>query len=255
MIDIIIVNYNTTDLLLKSLASIYETLKGISANIYIESNGPKDGIEHVKQIYPKVIVNTNKKNLGFSRAVNQAIKKSAAPFILLLNPDTIIKDGFFEPILNFIQQNHYVGVVGPKILNPDLSVQGSARSFPTFLTALFGRSSFLSRVFPNNRFTRGNIVTTSINGKTAMDVDWVSGACMLVRRKAIDDIGLMDEQFFMYWEDADWCRRMRHKGWKVVYAVEDRTPRVYPWMNEHFQPFTRRFFFQCEWLVGQRPKQ
>ncbi|NVM27039.1 MAG: glycosyltransferase, partial [Desulfobacterales bacterium] len=130
---------------------------------------------------------------------------------------TYIMDGFFEPILRYMEQHPYVGIVGPKILNHDGSVQGSARTFPTPLTGLFGRSSVLTRFFPNNPFTRANILTTRSDGKTPMEVDWVSGACMVVRRKALDDVGLLDERFFMYWEDADWCRRMWRKGGKVVY--------------------------------------
>ncbi len=107
--------------------------------------------------------------------------------------------------------------MGPQILDRDGSVQGSARAFPTPLTGLFGRSSFLTRFFPNNSLTRKNILTTRSDCKTPMEVHRVSGACMVVRRKAVDDVGLMDERFFLYWEDADWCKRMRDKGWKVVY--------------------------------------
>lgn len=116
-----------------------------------------------------------------------------------------------------MKKNPSVGVIGPKIVDHDGSVQGSARSFPTPLTGLFGRSSFLTKLFPNNRFTRSNIITSLSDGKTPMEADWVSGACMVVRREAVNDAGLMDERFFMYWEDAAWCRNIRQKGWKVVY--------------------------------------
>jgi GT2 family glycosyltransferase len=96
-------------------------------------------------------------------------------------------------------------------------VQGSARSFPTPLTALFGRNSIMTKFFPNNRLTRKNILNSASSGNALINVDWVSGACMMVRRKAFEDVGLMDENFFMYWEDADWCRRMIQKDWNVVY--------------------------------------
>jgi GT2 family glycosyltransferase/glycosyltransferase involved in cell wall biosynthesis len=217
-IDIIIVNYNSTRYLLKCIETLKKKLKeNIKSSIFVQDNASKDNIKCINKYYSDVIVNCNQTNLGFAAAVNQALEKSSAPFILLLNPDTGIKADFFEPLLNYMEDNPEVGVVGPRILNPDGSVQGSARTFPTLLTGLFGRTTMLSRLFPNNRFTRGNIVTIESDGISPRAVDWVSGACMLARRKAIDDIGLMDEQFFLYWEDADWCRRMWKKGWKVVY--------------------------------------
>jgi len=103
------------------------------------------------------------------------------------------------------------------IFDVDGAIQGSARAFPNPLTALFGRKSILSKIFPNNPITRENILTARSDGVTPMEVDWVSGACMLVRREAVNHVGPLDDKFFMYWEDADWCRRMWRKGWKVVY--------------------------------------
>ena len=113
--------------------------------------------------------------------------------------------------------NPNVGIIGPKILDGDGKIQGSARSFPTPLTAFFGRKSLITRLFPNNPVTTSNVLTTQSDGKTPMEVDWVSGACMVINKKAIDKVGVLDERFFIYWEDADWCRRMRDAGWKVVY--------------------------------------
>lgn len=217
LIDIIIVNYNSTDFLLKSLASIHDALNGIPVKLFIEDNASKDGIERIKKKYSHATVSYNRRNMGFAQAVNQAVKKSSAPFILLLNPDAIVRNGFFDALVGYMKKNPDVGISAPRILNPDQSVQGSARTFPTLLTGLFGRTTILSSLFPNNRFTRGNIATIDSDGISPMPVDWVSGACMLLRRKAIDDIGLMDEQFFLYWEDADWCRRMWKNGWKVIY--------------------------------------
>lgn len=98
-----------------------------------------------------------------------------------------------------------------------MTVQGSARKFPTLLTGFFGRNSLLTKWFPNNWITRKTILTNGVKGDYPINVDWVSGACMVVRRNAVEDIGLMDERFFMYWEDVDWCKRMWQKGWKIVY--------------------------------------
>jgi len=136
---------------------------------------------------------------------------------LILNPDTIVHERFFEFALKYMNHHPDVGILGPKILETDGAVQGSARAFPNLLTALFGRTSMLSRAFPNNPITRENILTGRSDGVTPMEVDWVSGACMLVRRQAIQDVGFLDARFFMYWEDADWCRRMWQNKWKVIY--------------------------------------
>jgi len=218
LLDIIIVNYNSTDYLLHCLGSVYDSLQDVPAKVIVQDNASKDGVDRVKAEFPQVILSKNRYNIGFSKAINNALKENDSPYIVLLNPDGYVMDGFFDLILNHMEEDPSVGIVGPKILNHDGSIQGSARSFPTPLTALFGRSSFLSRFFPKNPFTRANILTTRSDGKTPMEVDWVSGACLVARKKAIEDVGLMDERFFMYWEDADWCRRMWKKGWKVVYV-------------------------------------
>jgi GT2 family glycosyltransferase len=216
-LDIIIVNYNSTDYLLRCLGSIYDSLQELPSKVFIQDNASNDGVDRLIAEFPQAMLLQNSYNMGFSKAINNAMKQNDSPYIILLNPDTFVTYGFFESILHYMEENPDVAIVGPKILDHDGSVQGSARTFPTPLTGLFGRSSLLSRFFPNNPFTRANILTTRSDGKTPMEVDWVSGACMGVRRKAVDDVGPMDERFFMYWEDADWCRRMWRKGWKVVY--------------------------------------
>ena len=197
MFDIIIVNYRSTDYLLGCLRSIYNSLQQFPVKIFIQDNASEDGVDRVKTAFPQVILSKNSYNMGFSKAINSALKQSNSPYAVLLNPDSYVMDGFFEPIIHYMENNPQVGIVGPKIFDHDGSIQGSARSFPTPLTALFGRSSLFTRFFPNNPITRANILTTISDGRTPMKVDWVSGACMIVRRKAVDDIGLMDERFFM----------------------------------------------------------
>ena len=217
MIDIVIVNYKSTDYLLKCLKSVYDSINDIPVRIFVYDNDSKNGVDRVSIAFPRVILTKNLFNIGFGKAVNKCIKQGTAPYVLLLNPDTIIKDGFFESILQYIENNPDIGIVGPKVLNTDGSLQGSARAFPKPWMAFFGRNSLLTKWFPNNRISRKCILSTGSDGVAPMSVDWVSGACMLVRRKAIDDVGLFDEQFFMYWEDADLCKRMWENGWKVAY--------------------------------------
>jgi len=217
MMDIVIVNFNSTDCLLTCLESVYDDLRGMPATLWVVDNGSSDGIGRIIGRFPEIHLISNQQNLGFGAAVNQALKKTASAYIVLLNPDSYVLKGFFYTMITFMEENPRIGIAGPGIRNPDGSIQGSARSFPTPLTSLFGRQSLLSRLFPENPLTRANVLTAVSDGRHPMDVDWVSGACMVVRRKAVETVGCFDERFFMYWEDADWCRRMRHGGWKIVY--------------------------------------
>ncbi len=217
MLDIIIVNYNSTDHLIHCLRSVRKSLNGSDAGIFIQDNASTDGVNRILSEFPQVSLTVNPDNLGFAKAVNKALEQGRGDYVVLLNPDTYITNGFFESGMVFMHKHPDVGVIGPKILDNDGKLQNSARGFPNPLTAFFGRSSFLSRVFPNNPLTRRNLLSLKSDGKTPMEVDWVSGACMMVRRKAVETVGVLDERFFMYWEDADWCRRMWQSGWKVIY--------------------------------------
>ena len=216
-INIVIVNYNSTDYLLRCLQTIQEALGDVDAEILVYDNGSKDRVDRVEGMFPEVQLFRNRKNLGFSRAANMALKRCYKPYVILLNPDTLVQKGFFDSTLKYMEANKGVAILGPRILNGDLSIQGSARSFPSPLTGLFGRSTLLTKWFPNNRISRQNVLTSRSDGITPMEVDWVSGACMVVRREALDEAGFLDERFFLYWEDADWCKRMRACGWKVMY--------------------------------------
>ena len=217
MIDLIIVNYKSTDLLHECLDSVYSKVNGTPTNVFVFDNGSQDHIHLIPYNFPKTKLIQNDRNLGFSRAINRVLKRTSSPYVVVLNPDTVVNHGFFESVLSFMEKNSDVGILGPKIFDSDGCIQGSARSFPTFSSAFFGRKSLLTKIFPNSRLTRANILTKNNDGKTPMEVDWVSGACMMVRRKALDKVGLLDERFFLYWEDIDWCKRRWDNGWKVTY--------------------------------------
>ncbi len=216
-LDIIIVNYKSEDCLFLCLKSVYDSIDGMNFGVLIYDNSPDDKMGKISKAFPQVKIIRNDANIGFAAAVNKGLKKSNAPYVMLLNPDTVVEKGTLNTLCSYLDNEPRVGVVGPKILNSDGSIQGSARSFPTPMTGLFGRTSFFSRIFPNNKFTRKNILVGNDNLKNPLRVDWVSGACMVVRRSAFNKVGLLDEQFFMYWEDADWCRRMSQNGWLVKY--------------------------------------
>ena len=217
-IDIVIINYNATSFLLDCLSSIYQAMEANRGfRIFVFDNASADQVSRIKRRFPDVTLVCSQTNVGFSKAVNHAVGLGHAPYVLILNPDTCIRKSFFAPIIRYMEAHPEVGILGPKIFDGRGRVQGSARTFPTAGTALFGRSALLSRLFPNNRYTAKQILAKGDRVEQPMDVDWVSGACMMVRRNAIESVGMLDENFFMYWEDADWCRRMRQNQWRVVY--------------------------------------
>ncbi len=216
-VDIIIVSYKSGAYLIRCIKSIINAAFNTPINLYIIDNNSGEDTDAIKHICPQIEIIKNIENIGFAAAVNQGIGRSSSKYLLIINPDTMLSANFFEPLLTYMEKNKRVSVVGPKIFDPDRSIQGSARAFPNALTALYGRSSPLTRYFPNNPISKSNIRNIGSDGISPIKVDWVSGACMFVRKEAIKEVGLMDERFFMYWEDADWCERMWRKGWEVIY--------------------------------------
>lgn len=219
-IDIIIVNYNSTDYAIKCIDSITTSANSLKTNIVVIDNGSFDYPERVKKSFPNVHLILNNENFGFAKAINSALKKTSSDTVTIVNPDTVILNGFFKKAVQYLNVNQNVAIVGPQILDFDGSVQGSARKFPTVLTSIFGRKSPLTKFFPNNPVTKREFVCFNILGKDPVEVDWVSGACMVIRRKAIDEVGGFDERYFMYWEDTDLCKELQDIGWRIVYLPE-----------------------------------
>ena len=219
MLDVVIANYNSTDYLLKSLKSLEQQLNNIPGKIFVQDNGSSDGVDRISTVFPSVVLTKSRENLGFSKAINKGLKQCTNPYVLLLNPNTFIPDGFIETLIRFIESNPDIGIMGPTILIKDEKIQGSARVFPPPLTAS-GQSSSLSKRFYDNSITNRNLPRLKSDEKSPMIVDWLHSACMIIRKKAIDKVGLLDERFFMYWEDADWCKRMWKAGWKVAYVPQ-----------------------------------
>ena len=221
-LSIIILTHNTRDLLHACLKSIKENTKEIRFEIIVVDNASSDGtMEMMKSEFPEVMYIYNNRNIGFTKGNNQGIRKSTGRYILLLNSDTEIIDSALEKMVQFMDRTPDCGIMGCKLLNPDGSVQYSCRRFPSYQTAFFNRYSLLTRLFPRNRFSQSYLMS-SIDHSNTREVDWVSGAALLARRKAFEEIGILDERFIIYSEDVDWCYRMHEAGWKVYFFPEAR---------------------------------
>lgn len=155
-------------------------------------------------------------NLGFAAGINRAARDARGEYLLILNPDALADPQLCATLADWLDRHPEVGAVGPLVRDPDGAIQASARRFPTVLTGLGGRSTWLTRAFPSNPLSRRDLLTGE-HVRTPTVVDWVSGACAMVRRTAFDAVGGMDERFFLYWEDADFCRRLREAGWTTMY--------------------------------------
>ncbi|MHB9133083.1 MAG: glycosyltransferase family 2 protein [Armatimonadota bacterium] len=216
LLSIVIVNWNTREDLRRCLASLPAGASTTSLEVFVVDNASTDGsAEMVEAEFPGVRVIRNSGNTGFAHANNQALRQCEGDYLLLLNPDTLVQPGALDVLIAGMEAHPDTGIGGAKLLNKDGSLQYSCRRFPTFTTGLF-RNSALGRLFPGNHLVRDYLMT-DFDHATIAEVDWVSGAALCIRRKAFEAIGLLDETFFMYCEDVDWCYRAKLTGWKVCY--------------------------------------
>ena len=215
-LTVVIVSFNARAVLQECLSALPAAAGGFATEVFVVDNGSSDGsVEMVRHTFPSVLVIENGRNLGFSRANNLALSRARGRQLLLLNSDTLPQEGSLAALIRFLDSHPEAGVAAPRLLNTDFSDQGTARSFPTIAAALFGRRSLLTRLAPRNRWSRRYLVGRWHAGEEPFPVDWVSGACLMVSRSAYQVVGGLDEGFFMYWEDADWCRRIKSAGFHV----------------------------------------
>jgi GT2 family glycosyltransferase len=187
----------------------------------VVDNASSDGSATIANAFaPRVRLLCNRENVGFGRAVNQGVRASSAPAVLVMNPDCRLTGGALAELQRELDGHPDCAVVGPRVLDPDGSVQGSVRGDPDMLTGLFGRTSPLRRWFPSLSVSARNVRPDVVLAPGARSVvaDWVSGACMVIRREAFMSVGGFDERYFLYWEDADLCRRLRARGYHVRYV-------------------------------------
>ncbi|MCX6538782.1 MAG: glycosyltransferase family 2 protein [Acidobacteria bacterium] len=224
-LSVIIVNYNAGAYLERCLRSLDAHLGRTAWEAVVLDNHSIDGSETVVAGFaPRVSLIRNAENIGFGRAVNQGVYATSGRFVLLLNPDGCLLEGAIGQLCEELNAHHDFAVVGPAVVDDDGRIEGSARGDPNMLTGFFGRSAWLRRRFPNAALARRNVLTEPqlAAGESSVEVDWVHGSCMLVRREAFLQVGGFDERYFMYWEDADLCRRLRSTGWHIRYRPDAR---------------------------------
>ncbi len=264
-LSIVIVSWNVRRLLRRCLESIRrpEESRGrdgsgalgpdkdqarLTTEIIVVDNGSQDGsVEMVRKHFPNIRLIANEENRGFSAANNQGIRVAHGRYVLVLNPDTEVTGDALATLVAFADGHPDVGLAVPQLLNPDGTIQSSRRRFPTLLTALF-ESTCLEPWAPPGLLKHYYVLDQADD--VIQDVDWVTGAAMLVRREAMDDVGFLDEGFFMYSEELDWCKRLREAGWRIVYVPRARIVHYVGKSSEqavaarhvHFQTSKVRYF-------------
>lgn len=205
-LTIVIVSWNTSGLLAQCLSSIYETGSRFAFDVIVVDNGSTDdSVSMVETRFPTVKLIRNERNQGFARANNQGLAIGSSRYYMLLNSDTIMLPEAIDTLIVMADQYPDVGVIGPKLLNMDGSLQKSWASFPSFLSEVLGKNFSHRTPLPNLPNT--------------YDVDWLMGACMLVRSEVLQNVGKLDEDYFFYSEETDWCFRIKKQNWKIWYTT------------------------------------
>ncbi len=226
-ISIVIVSYNTVGMLRDCLRSIPEAVTPYTYELFVVDNNSQDGsAEMVSAEFPEVTLIANKSNPGFAGANNQALEDARGRHMLLLNPDTEAEPGSLSMLAQYLDTHPEVGAVGPKLLNTDGSLQRNGRSFPTPYREFLGHTNL-------RRYMRGSHGTDWEYGRTDFDVDAevdsVTGACIMVPAAVMKAVGMLDDAFFMFYEEVEWCWRIKRYGKKIVYLAASRVK--HHWMG------------------------
>lgn len=214
-VDVVIVSYRCRDLLWTCLSSLAASA-GVRLHTVVVDNDSRDGTAdpaRLDELHAELVQMGY--NSGFARAVNRGLAGGSARYVLLLNPDTVVPADTVRLLVEYADAHPDAGVIAPRLTFPDGRDQLTARRFPTPWAAVVGRRSPLTRLFPNNRWSTSYLMGRDRSVDGPFEVDWVSGAAMLVPRRVVERVGPLDEGFFLFWEDADWCRRIKDAGFTV----------------------------------------
>ncbi len=264
-LSICIVNYKARDLLRDCLCSIKENAGLVHEVIVVDNNSNDGSLEMLAQDFPEVQVIRNQGNDGYTRPMNQALRQGRGQYLLQLNPDTVVLPNAIDRLVAFMDSHPDVGLCGPKVLNRDGTLQKPCRRGESRPLAVFSYFTGLAALFPHSRWF-GEYLISYMDEDQVHPVAGVAGSCMLIRRALVDQIGYLDERFFAYQEDADYCFRARQAGWKVYYNPEARIIHygsmggsrvqpyrsIYEWHKSYFLYYRKNlakdYFFLFNWF-------
>ncbi|MFQ5511445.1 MAG: glycosyltransferase family 2 protein [Candidatus Krumholzibacteriia bacterium] len=234
-ISVVIASFNCWHHLKNCLGSLAVS-KHLLAEVIVIDNASVDGtVEKLRKEFPQVRVIENPSNVGHTGAVNQGMRETTADLVLVLDADTELWADAIEYMASFLGEHLDSWMVAPRTLNTDGTLQETARNFPSAINGLFGRRSILTRLFPNNRFSRKYLGRGEMAGEEPFRVQQISAACMLFRREVLSTVGMWDEAYTGYWVDSDWCKRIQAVG-GVIYCV----PRAVVTHHEQNKPFMKK---------------
>ncbi|MFC1656347.1 glycosyltransferase family 2 protein [Patescibacteria group bacterium] len=248
-LSIIIVNFNTKQILKDCLESVYKHLTDIDFEIIVVDNNSQDeSVLMIKKEFTEINIIANNRNIGFGPANNQGIEVAQGKYILFLNNDTYIFDNSIQKMIKYLAENSEYGVVGPQLLNKDRSIQLSASQiFPSLYTELL-RNFLLDRIILNRLFQDrdyfGRYQLSPNQHKKSREVSFVSGACFLVKRKVIEKTKGFDKRFFFYQEEIDWMKRIHEAGWKIYFLSDAKIVHLGGVATESSMKNTKRFDYQ-----------
>jgi GT2 family glycosyltransferase len=265
-LSVCIVTYRARVLLRDCLVSLFKNTHRAPLEVVVVDNGSNDGlVEMLQEEFPEVRLICNKDNLGYTRPMNQALRAAGGRYLLQLNPDTLVLPEALDRLVEFLEGHPEVGICGPKVLNRDLTLQKPCRRGESRPWAVISYFTGLDRIFPKSRHF-GEYLMSYMPEDETHAVAGVSGSCMLIRREVIQKIGYLDERFFAYQEDADYCLRARQAGWKVFYVPSARIIHyggmggsrvqpyrsIYEWHRSYYRYYRKNFakdyFFLFNWL-------
>ncbi len=215
-VSIIIVSFNTREVVEGTIAALLASEQRSRMEVIVVDNHSHDGtVDMIRANFPSVVIAANPVNLGHSGGCNQGMRLAKGRHLFCLNSDTVMRSGALDTLVAYLDERPYVGAASPKVLNPDGSIQGTIKSFPTPAAALFGRYSVLTRLFPNNRWSRRYLSYLDRDFGPAFRCDSVSACAVMLSREALQKAGAFDERFFLYWNDVDLCKSIWKAGFEV----------------------------------------